>query len=266
MQTAVSGLMSGAPAGSLMGGLVPPKPGSFVVGSKASGPLVVGPLVTGPLVTGSNTRGPMVNNFQPSAVTSGGGIVPPSQQLQVVKQHTGLNVQQNRDVGPVVLDLHAGNVQPVQGGALFFKQYQHPQIGQANHAQALTNRDSVFQQLPSPPTGKCTVFPPLLVRFAGHKDTYIPVQVLSGGEIHDTAQIPDFIMNFHRDTGAITLTVCDIPKQRYFDFEIAVTALYALQADQPLSLNEITALYDQNRMKVLEHLKQAALAKKFEAL
>jgi len=272
----VPGIMVPATSGSLMGNLVPPQQGvpKIKVGFSTSNH----PTLSQPQQTMMTTMPQQImGNYAPqpqkikieSGINVGGGIVPPSQQLGIISQHISRPIPQHRDVGPVVLGLHNKSMMPSQQGSLFFKQYHVPQHAQNDHAQALMNRDGVMQQIAHKMNqdvsqlGPCTVFPPLLVRFFGEKDTFIPVQVLQGGEIHDTEQVPDFILNFHTGSSGITLTVCQIPNERYFNFELAVTALYAMHSEQPLTLQQFVKLYDQSRMQVMDHLKQYALNQSF---
>jgi hypothetical protein len=108
---------------------------------------------------------------------------------------------------------------------------------------------------------KCEVFPPLLVRYGGEEDTFIPVKLTISGEMHKTLETPDMILNFHADSKAITLTMCDLDKNNLSRYNVAVDALYAMRMPiglDGLSLIEFASLYDEARAPLLKNL----LAKK----
>ena len=95
----------------------------------------------------------------------------------------------------------------------------------------------------------------MLVRYNGNGDDYIPVQLVSGGEMHYTKGVPDMILNFHKDTHAITVTICNIQKNKLPDYEIAMQTLYSMvintEPEKMLSVQDFTTMYDLKRYEIL---------------
>lgn len=102
----------------------------------------------------------------------------------------------------------------------------------------------------------CKVYPPLLVRYSGTSDQYIPVQLFMGAEMRRTTGFPDMIVNFHSDTQAITVTVCQIEPKKMQQYELAMQVLYSMVSDNPLTIEEFTSMYDLNRYNLTRSIAQ----------
>ncbi len=105
-------------------------------------------------------------------------------------------------------------------------------------------------QLSTPPL-TCEVFPPLLVRYRGDTNVYVPVEIAVGGELHKTLRVPDLILNFHAQSQAITPTWCDLKLKESKLYLMVNDALYRMRAPQPLTILEFQELYDQTRMALI---------------
>lgn len=176
-------------------------------------------------------------------------------------------------VPPSPGSLHTGravlSVPAAQQADLFMRNYVRPQDAVKNLNAAQQNAQTVHQKLAAATTlasttaRHCRVYPPLLVRYAGPDDAYIPVNLMAGAELQTTRGLPDLILNFHADTQAITVTTCRIEPTKWPEYELAMQVLYSLtvpEAERTLNVREFTQLYDQVRYNLLRAL--ALTAKK----
>ena len=135
---------------------------------------------------------------------------------------------------------------------------QNLQVGMQNAAQ-VHRQASVVANVP-PTEHTCKVYPPLLVRYrdpAQPGDQYVPVELFAGGEMRYTRGFPDLILNFHSDTRAITVTVCQIDARKWSQYQLAMQTLYSMTvvgAETTLTVPEFTALYDNVRYNLLRSL------------
>ena len=172
------------------------------------------------------------------AVASGPRLYQPDTQLQTWSRTLQSPLSSPLDLGSTLL-------QPqVNKPNLFPSAYTDRALAQRDLAQAQTQaRD------------ECTVFPPLLVRYQGSDDFFIPVKVFSGGELHRTSGIPDMVINFHAESHAITLTVCQVPtRHKYPLVRLAISTLYSMTSQKPLNLTRFLEVYDRHRSTVLHAL------------
>jgi len=168
------------------------------------------------------------------------------------------NVSQN-DLGTLLVQKQP---QTTPDQTLFFQSYVNPTAAKTDLAAASKNvNQTVETALKAAPITvierlelqqlRCEVFPPLLVRYAGTYDTYIPCILTTSSEIHRTAQKPMLILNFHAQSTSITLTICDIDRLHMPTLQLALRVLYAMKAPDALSLEQFTTLYDSVRMSFL---------------
>lgn len=130
---------------------------------------------------------------------------------------------------------------------LFGQSYVHLEDAQRDYAQVLRNLGRVEDV-----SNTCSVFQPLLVKFAGEKDAYIPVRLGLGAELQKTLRTPDLVLNMHSESKAITVSVCEVQKDRILLFRTAIDTLYSMTADRPLTILEFQRLYDDVRLQILK--------------
>jgi len=147
--------------------------------------------------------------------------------------------------------------------SLFFQNYINTKDASKDHETGLQNVAKVQQHLQQatgqnvPFNHTCHVYPPLLIRYDDPQkpiDQFVPVDVYPGGELHPAQGVPDMVINFHIDTGAITVTTCRIDPKKLKNFELAVWALYSMypgQEDQKVDVAQFTTMYDQTRYELL---------------
>jgi hypothetical protein len=189
----------------------------------------------------------------------------PITQMQLISKSTNEDINHPYNLGPTLLSLGSKPVQQnTSSQNLFFQNYIKPQDASKDFQTSLSNVSAVQQQVqrdtnqPNDISRKCQVFPPLLVRYDDPKsrdDKYVAIKILSGGEIKATSDVPDMILNFHADTHAITVTICNIDPKKVKDFEITIWALYSMFDKDPenmLDITSFTILYDQTRYELLK--------------
>lgn len=188
----------------------------------------------------------------------------PNTQMQLLSQSSKEDIKHPYNFGPNLLSL---NRQPATNSQnLFFQNYIKPQDAAKDFQTTMSNAASVQQTVqqntnqPNDLSRKCRVFPPLLIRYNDEKsrdDKYIPVKVLFGGELRATSDVPDIILNFHADSHAITLTICNINPAKMKDFELAIWTLYSMLDKDPDNMVDITSftiMYDQTRYELLKSI------------
>jgi hypothetical protein len=132
----------------------------------------------------------------------------------------------------------------------FEKSFIQPKVAQSVHAQTMANARNILAQFDT--DYNCTTLPPLFVRFQGNSDIVIPVVILPLGELlvsYDT--VPDVVLSFLSSTKAILVTLCKINPQKMNEYQIVETTLFAMEADQSLTLEQFQRLYDLTRYSVL---------------
>lgn len=143
--------------------------------------------------------------------------------------------------------------------SLFYNSYVKPAVAQEDHTKAKADiqqhMDSVVEQYPELSNtvyqSVCQIFPPLLVRYHGTKEEYIPVKLAINGEMRKTYEVPDLILHFRSQSGAITLTICNIDKEQYPRYQLALDTLYAMRSPIPLDLVQFALLYDHTKQKIM---------------
>jgi len=108
----------------------------------------------------------------------------------------------------------------------------------------------------SGPGAPCTVYPPLLVRAAVPEDRFIPVVIQEDAFIHKTARVPDLVIGFHRDSGAIIPTVCRLSEAKEGDMKTVFTILYSIVSDTPVNVRTFQELYDRQREEVIRFVNE----------
>ena len=93
----------------------------------------------------------------------------------------------------------------------------------------------------------------MLIRYEGLEYLYIPVAILQGGEIQKTLGIPDLLLNFHAESQAVTVTICNVDPNKLRDYQITISTLYSMMADRSLPIDAFSTLYDRVRAEVLNH-------------
>lgn len=144
---------------------------------------------------------------------------------------------------------------------LFLQNYIRPADGLKDLQTSLANaadshKKATVAAAVTPTEHQCKVFPPLLVRYGDPKgqDTYVPVELMAGAELRYTRSFPDLVLNFHADTQAVTVTVCQINANKWPEYELAMQVLYSLVVTDPeklLTVTEFSALYDNMRYDLL---------------
>lgn len=176
----------------------------------------------------------------------------PSLQTSFASQHTG----QHFVVGSPQMGASMVTKPPTQD--LFLKNYINKNDATKNMYTSMQIAANTYKAVdtkqgsPSPNVKTCQVYPPLLVRT--NTEDFIPVELFMDGEIRRTNGYPDMIVNFHADTGAITLTVCQIDPKKMKQYEIAMQVLYSLTSDQPVTIPQFTDMYDNKRYTLLRSL------------
>jgi hypothetical protein len=192
---------------------------------------------------------PLQNQPQPSLF-----LVPPQNQMNLMSKASNESINHPYSFGPALLN----NTQASQ--SLFLQNYIKPQDANKNYQNSLQSYQTLMQpfaqqQQPPQQPKTCRVFPPLLVRYMDRgTDQYIPVKILTGGEMKYTSEVPDLVLNFHSDTQAITITVCTIDPKKYKDYELTIWALYSMVSDNMLDVSKFTLLYDQTRYKLFQYI------------
>lgn len=139
----------------------------------------------------------------------------------------------------------------VQDPKVFESAYLHPRSAQNDRQEA--NRNIVQTELQ---TNQCRVLAPLLVRFDGPESKYVAVKLEANGVLTGVRdQVPDMVLNFHADTGAITVTVCKV-SAILSRFQLVVDILYAMKSSIPLTIQAFNQLYDEMRVQQLRLLRQ----------
>ena len=139
--------------------------------------------------------------------------------------------------------------------SLFFQNYINPNDATTDYTRSLKNTAEVFVNVDPPKA--CHVFPPLLIRFDGKEDHYIPVEILHMAELKVTNKVPDIVLNFHADTKAINFTVCQIRPEKVTDLKIFVSVVYSLismDKKETVDINLFTMMYDQARYSYLQRI------------
>lgn len=201
-------------------------------------------------------------------------LVSPPLQMQLAGRMSGQPVRTPHDMGPTLLHMHNQQIPSLNPReSLFFQNYVSHDIASRDHQTSLNNVTNTLHQTtrslpPSHPShpdllqaasGKCHVYPPLLVRFDDDKkpvDQFVPINVFPGGEIHRAKGVPDMVLNFHIQSHAITVTTCHIDPEKIKDFELVIWTLYSMHDGTPggehmVNVNQFTQLYDQTRYELL---------------
>lgn len=143
--------------------------------------------------------------------------------------------------------------------SLFYNSYVKPEVAKEDHAKATVDikqhMDAVVEQYPELSNtvyqSVCEIFPPLLVKYHGTKDEYIPVKLAINGEMRKTYEVPDLILHFRSGSGAITLTICNIDKEQYPRYQLSLDTLYAMRSSIPLDLVQFALVYDRTKQQIL---------------
>ncbi len=149
---------------------------------------------------------------------------------------------------------------------MFLTQYTNPAFAETDLRQSATNAVNAHKNLTlamniAASSNQCGVFPPLLIRYNGAEDKYIPVRITnSSGEIHAVRdELPDMIVNFHAQSRAITLTVCRIDSTHMEKYFTVLDVMYSIAPvannEVAVTIEEFTKLYDQHRAEYLHNLK-----------
>ncbi len=152
----------------------------------------------------------------------------------------------NASPGDILLSQQAYHEKPF-AETVFGQSYVHLDDAQRDYAQVLRNLGRVENV-----SNTCVVLMPLLVKFAGEKDAYIPVRLGLGAELQKTIGVPDMLISFHSESKAITVSVCEVQKERILLFRTAIDCLYSMTADRPLTILNFQRLYDDVRLRVLK--------------
>lgn len=139
--------------------------------------------------------------------------------------------------------------------SLFFQNYINQNDATTDYTKSLKNTAEVFVEVEPPKA--CHVFPPLLIRYDGKEDHYIPVEILHTAELKVTQKVPDVVLNFHTDTKAINFTVCHIRPEKVTDLKIFVSVVYSLMSmnkKETVDVNLFTMMYDQARYSYLQRI------------
>ena len=147
----------------------------------------------------------------------------------------------------------------------FVASYKSGFAAQYDHQKSIENLKKVNNELLnnqlSVEIEKCTVYPPLLVRYEGVEQEPIPINILSSGELKVTKGPPDMIINFHWESGSITLVSCELDPDKVGDYEVAITTFYAMTSDEGLTVQRFTELYDVTRFNIIKHMKVKGVLK-----
>lgn len=185
-------------------------------------------------------------------------LIEPDAQMAVTKSHIGNNSLHYQDVGPALLDLRAAGGTSDLNNSLFAKHYASPSTAQSDHDQSLNNAKLGLSSEGLQHESTCFVLPPLFIRYqdpANAGDAYIPFIIVGSGELHETKETPDLIVNFHKQSQAITLTVCRDPgSDRMSLFERVIQWLYSLisTSGKPVTVKQFLSMYDQKRYETLQ--------------
>jgi hypothetical protein len=200
----------------------------------------------------------------------------PNTQMQLLARSSQEDINHPYNVGPNLLRLNQTPNQNISQN-LFFQNYIKPQDAAKDFQTSMNNVVTVSTTMNNNNSNnnntnssdiaafrKCQVYPPLLIRYydpmAPNQDRYVAVKILKGGELRATHEIPDMILNFHADTRAITVTICQIDPAKMKDFELSIWALYSMfhpNADNNMvDINSFTILYDQTRYELLKNISQ----------
>lgn len=105
---------------------------------------------------------------------------------------------------------------------------------------------------------ECIILPPLLIRYKGDKDINASIIVKQNGLLADAVERPDFILNFMKSTGSITITVCKLNNKNYRYVERALKILYSLypkkDIEQKFTKKEILRAYDHFSLNSLQRV------------
>lgn len=143
----------------------------------------------------------------------------------------------------------------VQDPKMFESAYLHPQSAENDRREAVRNAVDTEVQ-----SNQCRVLAPLLVRFDGAESKYVAVKLEANGALTGVRdQVPDMVLNFHADTGAITVTVCQV-SSIMSRFQLVVDILYAMKSSVPLSIQAFNELYDEMRVQQLRLLRDRPAA------
>lgn len=140
--------------------------------------------------------------------------------------------------------------------SLFFQNYINPNDATVDYRKSLQNTAEVHKPLKIPAMKACHVFPPLLLRYEGREDHYIPVEILPAAELKITQKVPDVVLNFHADTKAINFTICHTQPEKVNDLKIFVSVVYSLMEmdSQKIDVKLFTLMYDQARYSYLKRM------------
>lgn len=188
----------------------------------------------------------------------------PAMQMSIGQQALQQPIRHAQQYGPALFNTVVSNQAkpaPPTQQSLFFQNYINPADALKNQAATAVNMKTVAQSVDQfPSASRCHVFPPLLIRYHDPKnpaDVFLPVEVLAMAEIHRTDNVPDVILNFHADTRAITLTLCDINPKKLDVLGMFISVVYSLaDADetQTVDIAQFTTRYDQARYAYLKNL------------
>jgi hypothetical protein len=193
----------------------------------------------------------------------------PNTQMQLLARSSQEDINHPYNVGPNLLRLNQNS----NNQDLFFQNYIKPQDAAKDFQTSMNNVVAVSSNTMNNNNNnhnnnnmtsfqKCQVYPPLLIRYHdpmnSKQDRYVAVKILKGGELRATTGVPDMILNFHADTHAITVTICQIDPNKIKDFELSIWALYSMfhpnVDDNMVDINSFTILYDQTRYELLKHI------------
>lgn len=177
-------------------------------------------------------------------------LLNPQTQMMLARNASNTPIQNQYNMGEAIYNLSRQNNNGMNvnqtRNSLFFQNYTNARQANVDHTQALRNVSRTN-------TMSCQVYPPLLCRYKGISNEFLPVMILPGGELHASQpnQRPDMVLNFHNVSGAITFTTCYIDANKLDLFKIVITTLYAMMSDTPLTVTSFTRLYDETRYTVL---------------
>ncbi len=182
----------------------------------------------------------------------------PPIQMQIGSKTMQTPIRHPSTYGPTLMQnvmYNQNNAPPPLHQSLFFQNYINPADAQRNHQVGLNNMSPQVEAR----AARCHVFPPLLIRFhdpSRNVDQYVPVEILRTGELRLTDGVPDVILNFHADTRAITMTLCDMNPKKIPDIETFISVVYSLMEvddSQTVDVEKFTLLYDQARYNYLKN-------------
>ena len=134
----------------------------------------------------------------------------------------------------------------------FEKSFVQPSVARKIHAETMEKARQVLSQFNI--DYNCTTLPPLFVRCNSSTDLSLPLVILAQGELLlDASQVPDLILHFFSKTGSILVSLCRIDPQKMTDYWITERTLFAMEAPNPLTLDQFQRLYDITRYAVLRN-------------